>query len=529
MNKTRTLSRRDFIQFIGGATTATLLPSANSVFANTHNKIKGIAPSTKDEVLLADGLAYRVLISWGEIINERGEKFGFNNDYLNFVEIDNSPDDYLLWVNHEQTLLGYFPTPNRAAEKTRADVDQECRDVGGSILRLKKIEGEWQFIKNDEYNRRIDALTPIPLVADRAILEKTLVQGTLGNCAGGKTPWNTLLTCEENHHYVVGEIDFTKDEREYSFQAQSGWQRFYDMPPEHYGWVVEVDPFTGAVKKHTSMGRFSHESATVVEADDGRCVVYTGDDKTNECIYKFIADKPGSLERGTLYAADTINGLWLPLDININSRLSGHFKDQTDMLIRCREAAKLAGATPQDRPEDIEQDPESAAIFITLTKNAEVGRPYGSILKIVEANNNSLALSFSSSIFLTGGSETGFACPDNLAFDKKGNLWFSSDIAGNQTNKPPYSAFKNNGLFFVAMQGPEAGQVIQVASAPVYAEFTGICFSTDGKSLFLSVQHPGEFSRDLEHLDSHWPEGDNAMPKPSVIVIEGQFLDSFCV
>ena len=79
------------------------------------------------------------------------------------------------------------------------------------------------------------------------------------------------------------------------------------------------------------------------------------------------------------------------------------------------------------------------------------------------------------------------------------------------------------------MSGEDAGRVIQLGSAPVHAEFTGLCFSDDGRSLFLSVQHPGEYSKNIDHLESHWPDGGEALPKPSVIVIEGEFLNNHCV
>ena len=55
-----------------------------------------------------------------------------------------------------------------------------------------------------------------------------------------------------------------------------------------------MNPFTGFAKKLTGLGRFAHECATVRLADDGRPVVYSGDDKKNEFLYKFIADKRGA-------------------------------------------------------------------------------------------------------------------------------------------------------------------------------------------------------------------------------------------
>jgi secreted PhoX family phosphatase len=85
-----------------------------------------------------------------------------------------------------------------------------------------------------------------------------------------------------------------------------------------------------------------------------------------------------------------------------------------------------------------------------------------------------------------------FLVPDNLAFDDKNNLWFTSDIAAGSQKKKQYEPFKNNGLFMVPVSGKNAGKVLQIASAPNAAEFTGPFFSPDYKTLFLSVQHPGK-------------------------------------
>ena len=56
------------------------------------------------------------------------------------------------------------------------------------------------------------------------------------------------------------------------------------------------------------------------------------------------------------------------------------------------------------------------------------------------------------------------------------------------------------------------------------AELTGPFFSPDGSTLFLSVQHPGEETRDLANPTSKWPTGD--MPKPSVVAISGPAMQA---
>ena len=254
------------------------------------------------------------------------------------------------------------------------------------------------------------------------------------------------------------------------------------------------------------------------QLDDGRLVVYTGDDSNDECLYKFIGAKPDDLKEGTLYVANTEKGEWISLDYKEQSILQEHFADQTEVLVRLREAAKLVGATPLNRPEDIEIDPLTGHVLISLTNNL------GSIMKIEEENGDKSALKFKAETYLAGREETGLACPDNMAFDPQGNLWITSDISGSAVNKEPYLPFGNNGLFLVPAAGEYKGQVLQIASAPVDAELTGPFFSPDGKTLFLSVQHPGEKGKGLDNLTSHWPAGGNNTPKPSVVAISGQAL-----
>jgi secreted PhoX family phosphatase len=162
-------------------------------------------------------------------------------------------------------------------------------------------------------------------------------------------------------------------------------------------------------------------------------------------------------------------------------------------------------------------------VIISLTKNKSTGNPFGSIMKLVERDGDPLSLEFSTSVFLAGGSDTGFACPDNLAFDRNGNLWMCSDIAGHSMNKDPYKEFGNNGLFYIPFSGKGAGRAHMVATAPPGAEFTGPCFAPDGETLFLSVQHPGEEVPEKMQRNSLWP-GNGPLAKPSVIAISGPKL-----
>jgi len=513
-------SRRDFLKIMGVSSAIWQIPTgvlARNPFQTSSfvtPSLKGISPDFQDRLLTAPGLSWQTILSEGDELG-RKIKFGANNDYIQFFQLT-GPDHGIMWVNHEYLT----PLLSSKPERTKEIVDQEMEMVGGSLVEIRQTSEGWRPVIGSVYNRRVTGKTIIPFSGGKTILGKSEAVGTLANCAGGRTPWGTLLTCEENYDGFYGETD--RKTGTHTPAEYLKWDNFYNHPPEHYGWVVEVDPKTGSAKKHIGLGRFAHECATVRLARDGRPVVYSGDDAADEHLYKFIAKNKGSLEEGTLYVANITKGIWIPL-VHSDPRLKKVFKDQTEILINCREAAKLVGATPLDRPEDIEIDPYKGDVLVACTNNKAAQRPYGSILKIRERNNNPLSLNFTSETFLSGGEAGGFACPDNMAFDPRGNLWFTTDMSGWDMHKGSLLNFGNNGLFVVMRQGPTAGIPIQMASAPMDAEFTGPLFSPDGKTLFLSVQHPGETSTDLTKLTSTWPNG--KFPRSSVIALTGPLLN----
>ena len=507
--------RRRILSFLGyGA----LLGNSPEIFGkNFHTNfpsISGIQPSRQDDLRLAEGLHYDILIRWRDQINAR-EQFGFNNDFVALLQ--ENMQRGVLWVNHEYV----YPLFIGGAERNKENIDLERQAVGGSMLRVIKKDARWQFIKDDPVNKRIDGNTKIPFTQNITIANSNIAEGTVGNCAGGITPWGTFLSCEENYQLFYGDQTFNANKFK---KSEFQWDKFYSNPPQHYGWVVEINPRTHSAKKHVALGRFSHESATCVVSKNGNPVVYSGDDKNDQCLYKFVADRADTLESGTLFVADIVNGHWLALDWQQNKILQKHFADQIEVCTYARHAANLLGGTPLDRPEDIKINPITGDVFLSLTNNVPKANLHGQILKITEKNHDYESTTFDSEIFLTGG-DSGFSSPDNMIFDRNGNLWFCSDISGKAMGTPPYAKFMNNGLYIVPAHGLQAGAVIQLASAPNDAELTGVCFDEEQTTLFVSVQHPGETSQSLDHLTSHWPN-DQGLPASAVVQIHGHLLEA---
>ncbi len=464
-----------------------------------------------------------------------------------FLPASASSHEGLLVVNHEGLTIELFhPDWLPGQPKESRHVLAEQRAIGLSVLHVRRdASGAWRTVPDSPYARRIDATTRHRLTGPAATLDGgPSAIGTLANCSGGRTPWGTVLSCEENFH------EFT-DEAEFHYR----WPREPYATRRHYGFVVELDPFDLAdvPRKHTALGRCRHENVALRVGADGTLAAYLGDDRNDGCLYKFVAagkvtgDRAKDralLESGRLYvaqlhgvapgqpgSASATHGRWRLLDLDAQPALqaakredgSPRFASQADVLADVAAAAQALGATPLERPEDAEIHPHDGSLWVALT-NQKKRTPadwHGRIVRLVEAGDDPAALSFAWSVFAEGSASDGVSSPDNLAFDADGNLWVTSDRSHDAPARDAYRGRGPNGLYCVPTQGPHAGVAFLAATGPVECELTGPCFSPDGTTLFLSVQHPGEESKSRQQLTSHWPHGGDAVPLGAVVAIRG--------
>jgi secreted PhoX family phosphatase len=483
------LSRRRFIGagalcgaalFLGGgllsrSTLAQSVKAANDSLLGFPT----IPAATTDSISLPPGYNASVLISWGQPLHTDSPafdasgngsakaqelQFGDNNDGMSLFPFPGDENRALMAINNEYTNYRYL-FPHGGQPTSAEDVHKAQAAEGVSVIEVQRSNGQWQFVQGSPYNRRIHGNTPIrmsgPASGDAwlktaADNSGSKVLGTFQNCANGKTPWGTYLTCEENFTDCFGSSNpqqaFDPGQKRYGASVASkdiGWHLHdprFDLaknPNElnRHGWVVEIDPFDphSTPVKRTALGRFKHENAALGETRDGRAVVYMGDDERGEFIYKFISRDPidhknptanrNLLDHGTLYVARFDNGdgnpdqpkgkgQWLELTHGKNGlNAANGFANQAQVLIHARLAASLLGATRMDRPEWIVVSPKDGQVYCTLTNNVkrgEEGQPvngpnprekniYGQILRWRESADDQGAMTFDWDLFLIAG------------------------------------------------------------------------------------------------------------------------------
>ena len=554
----------------------------------------------------------QVLIRWGDPVmptappfdpmhqdpSAQSLQFGFNNDYVGYVALDgpneNASRHGLLCVNHEYTNARMmFPKSmlvNPAGLEHRVGVEMAAH--GGSVLEIERRDTrEWRVVQDKRFNRRITANTLMRIsgpAAGHARLRTAddrsarRVIGTINNCAGGVTPWGTWLMAEENFHgYFRGsalDLDEANNHRRYGVPGTwFDWGLVHPRfnvehspnEPNRFGWVVEVDPMNprSVPVKRTALGRFKHEGAETIVNGDGRLVVYMGDDQAFEYLYRFVsrravsatrrADNQDLLDDGELSVArfdDDGTLQWRVLRHGEGPLVAENgFHSQADVLIETRRAADLLGATPLDRPEDVQPDPVRHRVYVLLTGNRarnEAQRDavnpraenrFGHIVELIPRNNDHAAQRFGWEILVRCGdpndssadamwnsrtSRNGwFASPDNACVDRDGNLWVATD-----QGKHWGETGTADGLWRINTTGEGRGTGRMFFRAPIGSELCSPQFTPDARTLFVAVQHPGgdgaesfaEFGRKSRFNDpvTRWPDFDEAMPpRPSVVAI----------
>lgn len=580
--------------------------STSTVTAKAPFNFQGVPPQPfgEDRIQVPEGMVYKRVISWGEGLFDDSPKFdfdnqtaaaqekqfGYNNDFV-AVFPRGIANKAVMFVNHEYTndelmFRGYTGPASLTDEQLKVIMAAH----GASVVELsrKSYLHPWTYVKGAWRNRRITATTNFTVdgpVANHPLLKTSAdpngirIKGTLNNCAGGMTPWGTVLSGEENFNQYF-KADTALASSTVSAEQKAAWKRYgitssgrgwervdsrFDLAEEpneanRFGWVVEIDPFNpnSTPVKHTALGRFKHEGANVTIAENGKVVCYSGDDERYDYLYKFVSkhtyregDKAHNmtlLAEGDLYVAEFAGdgfedgvsdgtGRWIPLVKDGESKVPG--MSVAEVLVHTRLAADKVGPTKMDRPEDVEVNPVDNRVYVACTNNTRrqpseideanprANNKHGHIIAIDPLYDDHTSSRFTWRIVLIAGDPqdpttyfngfdknqvTPISCPDNVAFDAKGDLWIATD--GNALGFA-------DGLFHMPMSGPKKGHLQQFLTMPAGAECCGPLISFDGRAVFAAPQHPGEIDgASPDAPKSTFPWGGNTQPRPSVIQVQ---------
>lgn len=285
----------------------------------------------------------------------------------------------------------------------------------------------------------------------KAVVRQFLsLAGTIRNCAGGPTPWNSWITCEETVVKSGGNL-----------ARDHGW--CFDVPATDQPELADPVPLK-------AMGRFNHE-AVAVDPETGE--VFETEDRHEGLIYRFVPKVKGKLaEGGKLYALkvkgkpslDTRNWSQPTFSVGDSKEIEWiEMKEVESPRDDLRIRGFKDGAACFARGEGMWYS--EGSIFIACTNGGKKQR--GQIWKLTR--NKIELYSEPNDADLVDN------C-DNLTVAPWGDLILCEDGKGDQ---------------FLDVITPE-GKIFKLAkNAKSSGEFAGVCFSPDGSTLFVNMQREG--------------------------------------
>ena len=281
-----------------------------------------------------------------------------------------------------------------------------------------------------------------------------------------------------------------------------------------------------------------------------------GDDERGEFMYRWLSrdvyvpggDTSTLLVDGELSVAvfeDDMSGRWVPLTPATTGMDAAH------IAVFTRMAGSRVGATTMDRPEWIAVHPNAAEAYCCLTNNSRRGtltdagtvrtnaggdpmtvnavnprdtNRYGQIVRWRPAGGDHAADSFAWDLYVMAGNPTVaegaqagsaninegnlFNSPDGMVIDNTGLIWIQTD--GDDSNEGHFAGMGNNQML---AGDPVTGRIERFLTGPNGCEVTGLCWSSDRRTMFVGIQHPGDNGGD-------WPDHGGALARSAVIAIK---------
>lgn len=429
MNK---ISRKTFLKDLSYLSMG-IISFSNMLLASEAGKLitKNIFPIQNDPngiLKLMQGFNYK-------IISEKGQKMSDGltvPDYADGMASFKAPDGRIILVrNHE---IGHFEKIEKLLDKNPVYKNKNYIEKHKSLI--------YDIDSNGPCCGGTTSITYNPKT-EKVEYEHMSLLGTLVNCAGGKTPWNTWISCEET-------------------------------VKEKHGYNFEVNPYDQTLNKATplkAMGRFRHEAVAI---DPYTSIAYQTEDRHEGLIYRFTPNVKKQYQKGgklqalmiknmkendtrnwsnTIFVKNKLYDIeWLTLDNTDNPDDDMRYKAADD------------GAAFFARPEGMWYDDNM--VYFTCTSGGE--KKLGQIWKI-DITKQTLEL-----IFESQNSTIMKAC-DNITIAPWGDVIVCEDGKG----RDRIIGVKKNGNTYII-----AENILNKS------EFAGVNFSPDGNILFVNIYSP---------------------------------------
>lgn len=224
-----------------------------------------LKPAAKDWLELPEGFQSKIISRRGEVMTDGFLVPGRADGMAAFMERDR----VILIRNHEVSP---------------GDVNDGAFGKGLSLY--KNLSREYFYDYGYGKTPSLGGTTTLIYNERTQAVESQFISlaGTNRNCAGGPTPWNSWITCEED---IAVKSTLSEIDHGYNFE----------IPASARKPVLPV-PFK-------AMGRFNHEAVCV---DPHSGIVYQTEDRGDGLIYRFIPTRPGHLHSGGVLQALAIRG-----------------------------------------------------------------------------------------------------------------------------------------------------------------------------------------------------------------------------
>ncbi|WP_060885171.1 alkaline phosphatase PhoX [Streptomyces caniscabiei] len=324
--------------------------------------------------------------------------------------------------------------------------------------------------------------TVVEVRPDGRVAEWVGIAGTSTNCAGGSTPWNTWLTCEENSDRA-GVNGMTKD----------------------HGYVFEVDPCdrraNRAPKPLKFFGRYDHE-AVVIDPRRGHAYLTEDAAAPNGLFYRWTPSKGFTYGPGKFRTlADDAGVLQAPRCYDSGGRF-------VDDLSRATRIGTVYGVDWIDVPD---RDAKSVAVRkqftdteITRARKLEgmwwgdggayivssyaraesPGAAHDGQVWFYDPKRRTLTLKVLLGVNPDPSADGALDGPDNITVSPYGGIVLAEDGEG---ISHLFGATDSGRTYPIARNDLNIG----TEEEPEYSEFAGVTFSPDGKTLYANIQTPG--------------------------------------